>query len=134
MRRSVRRACVSVMLAGILAVAWAAPATATIHDIVASFCSGGNGELNPPGQSKFGAQSFLRALQASGALTLLWGQRPDGTADASAVTFAIDFSRPQVKFSPTGGHFSFTEGGLTVFIPNAVLDHPAFSSCRNLNP
>ena len=87
-------------------------AQATIHPIVASFCAKvaftNPNVLDPPGQTPNSAtldQSDLRALQATGVLTLI--------RDANGnVSFAFDPTLPMVK----DGSF------------------PAFGSCRNLNP
>ena len=90
-------------------------AQATIHPIVASFCAKvaltNPNVLDPPGQTPTNFnpatwdQSDLRALQATGVLTLI--------RDANGnVSFAFDPTLPMVK----DGSF------------------PAFGSCRNLNP
>ena len=69
----------------------AAPAAATIHEIVASFCSGGNGNVFPAVVSpRSGRQSFLRALQASGAVTI----RPN-TPTTGAITLDYNNDAPQ---------------------------------------
>ncbi len=57
------------------------PAEAAIHEIVASHCSFGHrGNVDPPGQIRFGEQSFLRALFATGVYTdVIFGEDPDGS-------------------------------------------------------
>lgn len=129
-----KRLLLPMMLGSLLALWAALPAQAAIHEIVASHCSGqGLQTLDPPGQIRFGEQSFLRALQASGAYTIRFGEEPDGTLNPSAVTVDVDFSRPNVKFSDAGFYFSFVEPelGLTVFIRAGIPDHPAFEHCSN---
>lgn len=129
-----RRFLLPAILGSLLALSAAVPTQAAIHEIVASWCSGqGLQTLDPPGQIRFGEQSFLRALQASGAYTVRFGEEPDGTVNPSAVTVDIDFSRPNVKFSDAGFYFSFVEPelGLTVYIRAGFPDHPAFAHCPN---
>ncbi|WP_410967159.1 hypothetical protein, partial [Salmonella sp. SAL4436] len=68
--------------------------------------------------------------------TIRFGEEPDGTPNAGAVTVDIDFDRPNSKFSSAGGYFSFVdpETGLTVYIQAGFPDHPAFDHCAKLNP
>lgn len=63
-----------VMLALVAALARPAPASAGIHEIVASFCSG-QPVQDPPGQFNTKGNSFLRALQASGVYFFRAGSR-----------------------------------------------------------
>ena len=128
-----RRFLFPAILGSLLALSVAAPGQAAVHEIVASWCSGQFQTLDPPGQIRFGEQSFLRALQASGAYTIRFGEEPDGTPNPGAVTVDIDFSRPNVKFSDAGFYFSFEdpETGLLVFVRAGVPDHSAFDNCPN---
>lgn len=128
-----RRFLLPAILGSLLALTVAVPSQAAVHEIVASWCSGQFQTLDPPGQIRFGEQSFLRALQASGAYTIRFGEEPDGTLNPDAVTVDVDFSRPQVKFSDAGFYFSFVEPelGLTVYIRAGIPDHPAFENCPN---
>jgi hypothetical protein len=107
-----------VLLAGM-----ALPASATIHEIVASFCSGGNSNVFPPGQSAFGRNSFLRALQASGAVTI----RTD-TPTAGAITIDYNNDAPAGKFVGNDEFFEVIPG---VFIEVLDPDHAAFDHCTN---
>jgi hypothetical protein len=129
-----KRLLLPAILGSLLAITAAIPAQAAIHEIVGSHCSGqGLRTLDPPGQVRFGEQSFLRALQASGVYTIRFGEEPDGTLNPGAVTVDVDFTRPNVKFADAGFYFSFVEPelGLTVFIRAGVPDHPAFANCPN---
>ena len=113
--------------AGLLAVAamfaMVAPASATIHEIVASFCSGGNGNVFPAGQSAFGSNSFLRALQASGAVTVL-----PNTPTAGAITIDYNNDAPAGKFTGSNVFFEVIPG---VWIEVLAPDHAAFDHCTN---
>jgi hypothetical protein len=101
----------------------ATPTSATIHELVASFCSGGSGNVFPPGQSDFAKASFLRALQASGAVTIL----PD-TPTAGAITLDYNNEAPAGKFS---GSDVFIEAIPGVWIEVLAPDHAAFDHCTN---
>ena len=132
MRRP-RRMLTALGLAGALALATVAPASAAIHEIVASFCSGGSGNLDPGGQTRFGERSFLRALQASGLYSIEFGAvpagQPDPLPDTLPVTVDVDYSRPNSKFADAGGWLVFPAEGLTVYLRAGVPDHPAFDHC-----
>lgn len=101
----------------------ALPASATIHEIVASFCSGGNGNVFPPGQSAFGTPHFLRALQASGAVTI----RTD-TPTPGAITVDYNNDAPAGKFIGNDVFFEVIPG---FWIEVLEPDHAAFDHCTN---
>ena len=113
----------SALLAGALVLAMVAPASATIHEMVASFCSGGKGNVFPPGQSNFGSTSFLRALQASGTVTVL----PD-TPTPGAITIDYNEDSKAGKFSGDDVFFEVIPG---IWIEVLEPDHPAFEHCTN---
>ena len=129
-----RRLLLASVLGALLAMSAAVPAQAAVHELVASWCSGqGERTLDPPGQIRFGEQSFLRALQASGLYTIRFGEEPDGTPNPTAVTVDVDYSRPNSKFDDAGFYFSFVdpEMGLTIYIRAGIPNHPAFDGCPN---
>jgi hypothetical protein len=126
-----RRVSLAFTLASMLTLALALPAHGAIHELVASWCSGQFHTLDPAGQLRFGEQSFLRALQASGVYTIRFGEEPDGTPNPDAVTVDADFSRPNSKFDDAGFYFSFVDQGLTIFIRAGIPNHPAFDNCPN---
>jgi hypothetical protein len=113
----------ATLLATALVVGLVAPASATIHELVASFCSGGQGNVFPPGQSTAGTQSFLRALQASGTVTVY----PD-TPTAGAITVDYNEDSPAGKFSGNEVFFEVVPG---VWIEVLEPDHLAFDHCTN---
>ena len=118
-----RRVLRATALATVLVAGMTAPATAAIHEIVASFCSGGNGNVFPGGQSAFGTQSFLRALQASGAVTIL-----PNTPTAGAITIDYNNDAPNGKFTGNDVFFEVIPG---VWIEVLEPDHASFDHCTN---
>jgi len=129
----IRRVLLAGVLGSLLAMSAAIPAQAAIHELVASWCSGQFHVLDPHGQVRFGEQSFLRALQASGLYTIRFGEEPDGTPNETAVTVDVDYSRPNSKFDDAGFYFSFVdpELGLTIYVRAGNPNHPAFENCPN---
>lgn len=113
----------AAVLAASLIVATVAPASATIHEIVASFCSGGNGNVFPPGQSDFSKKSLLRAVQASGAVTL----RPN-TPVVGEITLDYNNDARNGKFA---GNDFFVEAIPGVWVEVLEPDHAAFDHCVN---
>jgi hypothetical protein len=111
----------ATLLAAAALVGTVAPASATIHELVASFCSGGNSNVFPPGQSAFGSASFLRALQASGTVTVLVD-----TPTAGAITIDYNNDSPAGKFQGDDVFFEVIPG---VWIEVIEPDHPAFDHC-----
>ena len=126
-----RRFVLAGVLGSLLALTAAIPAQAAIHELVASWCSGQFQVLDPQGQIRYGEQSFLRALQASGLYTIRFGEEPDGTPNEAAVTVDVDYSRPNSKFDDAGFYFSFVdpELGLTIYVRAGIPNHPAFEQC-----
>ena len=112
----------SVLAAGLL-IGTVAPASATIHEIVASFCSGGKGNVFPPGQSAFGTTSFLRALQATGAVTIL-----TDVPTAGAIT--IDYNNDSTAGKFTGNDV-FVEAVPGIWVEVLDPDHASFDHCTN---
>jgi hypothetical protein len=104
-------------------LALVAPASATIHEIVGSFCSGGNSNVFPGGQSDFAKNSFLRALQASGAVTVL-----PNTPTAGAITLDYNDDARAGKFT---GSDVFVEAIPGVWVEVVEPDHAAFDHCTN---
>jgi hypothetical protein len=118
-----RTAFAATVLAAAVLVGMVAPASATIHELVGSWCSGGHGNVFPPGQSNPGTQSFLRALQASGTVTVY----PD-TPTPGAITVDYNEDSPAGKFSANEVFFEVVPG---VWIEVLEPDHPAFDHCTN---
>ena len=123
MKVNPRRSIAAALLASGLILGMVAPASATIHELVASFCSGGNSNVFPPGQSAFGSQSFLRALQASGTVTVL-----ANTPTAGAITIDYNNDSRAGKFS---GNNIFVQAIPRVWVEVLEPDHAAFDHCTN---
>jgi hypothetical protein len=97
-----------------LAVVWAvlgstSTANATIHEIVAAYCSGGgvgvigdDGHLEPPGVGK--EPAFANPVEKSG-----------------AVEFPVVTDKPNVKFE---------EGSNIFALNNSNVSHPSAEHCR----
>ena len=113
----------AIFFASVALVGMTAPASGTIHEIVASFCSGGNSNVFPGGQSDFSKTSFLRALQASGAVTIL-----PNTPTAGAITLDYNNDARAGKFT---GNNVFVEAIPGVWIEVLTPDHAAFDHCTN---
>lgn len=115
------------------------PAPAAIHEIVSSHCAGHDlpnnmAHVDPPGQIRFGEQSFLRALLATGVYDEpIFGADPDGNP-GPYVTIVVN-DHPSNKFSWDGetyDEFFAADLGVTVFIPALVPDHPSLANCHHL--
>jgi hypothetical protein len=112
-RRITVMVAVTVMTLGALS----GPAAATVHEITAAYCSGGNvgnfegNAVNPPGLGTFGSKSFARPVLASGAV--------DGT------TFTTT-DRPQVKVLPD-------QFAPTLTLTADTIDHPS-EHCAAMRP
>jgi hypothetical protein len=123
MKRRGRARIAATVLACTALLATVAPASATIHEIVASFCSGGNSNVFPAGQSAFGRTSFLRALQATGAVTII-----PNTPTTGAITLDYNNDAPAGKFE---GHDVFVEAVPGIWVEVLEADHAAFDRCTN---
>ena len=127
------------MLVGVLAL----PAPAAIHELVGSHCNGFHDpetapnelkHLDPPGQVRFGEQSFLRALLATGIYDEpTFGVNPDGIP-GPFVTIVVN-DHPANKFSWDGTSYMeifVPDLGITAFIPDIEPDHPSLENCHRL--
>lgn len=132
-----RKLLLTALLAGLMAFGAASPASATIHDIVASFCSGQHVQ-DPPGltgQSNPKAGNFAKPLFATGVVSLVPFDS-DGVGGPDAWLVDIDDSHPASKVETTGdvdGPIPGAgPGGLDLYFEETVLSHPAFDNCPNL--
>ena len=105
------------------------PAQATVHEIVAQWCSG-HEELGPPGISDPSKGNFAQPLRAAGIVIEI----RDEVTETVLITF--DYSHPAVKVQSSGViiPIGVDEEGFTVLLdliePNP--DFPAFQQCRAL--
>jgi len=91
-----RNQLLGVIAAVILAIGFSAvPAHATVHEIVAQWCSG-HDELNPPGITREGSKNFAQPLNAAKVVVT--------TVDpvAGVILISFDYDHPAVKVQPTG--------------------------------
>jgi hypothetical protein len=113
---------VAVVSFAAAAFVFVVPSGATVHEIVAQWCSG-QAELEPAGISDPAKKNFARPLVASGIATMV----EDG-AGPGTVLIQFDFDHPAIKIVPLG--FNVNLGG-PVWI-NAWTtddDFPAFRNC-----
>lgn len=121
---------VGTMAAVILAVAvWSVPAHATVHEIVAQWCSG-HEPLEPAGLSRPGSKNFAQPLNAARVVIEI----VDPIAKTVFVTF--DYDHPAIKVRSTGQRIQIgtTPEGFTVFLDVIEPDpnFPAFRHCPGL--
>lgn len=107
-------------------------AEASIHEIIAALCRSGGEEVEPHGQNKMDdSASFLRALQASGFLTI-------DDSDPTKVVLNFDPTVPNSKFVSIGFDVVIPDGiapGVDLVLSPGVRpdpNFPAHSHCRNL--
>ena len=105
------------------------PVHATVHEIVAQWCSG-HEELGPPGISDPEKENFARPLQAAGVVI----EVRDEVAETVLITF--DYDHPAVKVQSSGIviPIGVDEEGFTVLLDliEPDPDFPAFQQCRAL--
>lgn len=119
-----------VIVAGIVAFGLTTvPAHATVHEIVAQWCSG-QPELEPPGISDDSKRNFAQPLNAAGVVITI----VDPVAKTVLITF--DYDHPAVKVESTGSTIQIgtTPDGFAVLLdviePNP--NFPAFRHCPAL--
>ncbi|MGC5584550.1 hypothetical protein [Ornithinimicrobium sp. W1665] len=135
MNRSLRKylaASAALAVAPAAMIMTAAPASATVHEIVGQWCSG-QGELSPPGISGGSkADNFAKPLQASG---FIGGLAPHN--DGMRIVFNYD--QPNSKVMGTGvfveiGTVPTPEGTVPLYLEliEPDPDFPAFRHCPKL--
>lgn len=124
-----RRAISIAVLTALAVVTFAAPASATVHEITGMFCSDGNGDYTPAGitgGSK--ADNFAKPLFATGFIESVASYAGDGV-HGSGILITFDFDHPASKLSPHPTLATFYVGNgiyLTAFVLDA--DH-GFTHC-----
>ncbi|HEX6322319.1 MAG TPA: hypothetical protein VFZ36_01235 [Vicinamibacterales bacterium] len=116
----------AAVMAGVL---WAVPAEATVHEIVAQWCSGQD-SLNPPGVSKPGSKNFAQPIEATGMLQTTF----DPVLGAIVVSFDFDHPASKVQSSGVLVQIGMTEEGVPILldVPEPDPDFPAFGRCPRL--
>ena len=126
----IRTHAVGVVAAVVLAIGLSSvPAHATVHEIVAQWCSGQD-ELNPPGISGGSrADNFARPLNAIGVINVT----VDQSLGIILISFNYDHQAVKVQSS---GEFEVIGmmGDLVVLldVPEPDPDFPAFQRCPRL--
>jgi hypothetical protein len=126
----ISRQAVGVVIAAVLAVGfWTVPAHATVHEIVAQWCSG-HDELAPPGISDPEKRTFARPLNAMGVVL------QEFIPSLNIVLVTFDYDHPAVKVQSSGilVPIGVTEEGVPVMpdLPEPNPDFPAFQHCPRL--
>ena len=105
------------------------PAHATVHEIVAQWCSG-HEELGPPGISDPSKRNFARPLRAAGIVLEIRDE------DARTVLVTFDYDHPAVKVQSSGITIPIgvDDDGFTVLLDliEPDPDFPAFRQCTAL--
>ena len=126
--RRVVIALIGLALTAAATVVPAAPANATIHEIVAQWCAG-KGELEPPGIQD--GKNFAQPVNANGFVgPLVPFVGPNGPGQL--ITFNYD--RPMAKVLGTGVFVNVAPSGPPLYIELLRLDptFPAFRHCPKL--
>ena len=132
MKRLVLRALVVAAATGGIVFAQIAPASATVHEIVAQWCSrgaSGKDDLNPKGISDPTKRNFAQPLNASGFVTDQVVTIPEG------LLVVFNYDNPNVKVVPTGDLIQIGQiDGTPLFIQEITPDSSfaAFQHCPNL--
>lgn len=124
----------SGLLASIFVIAFvitpAAPANATIHEIVAQWCAG-KGELQPPGIQSGG--NFAQPVIANGFVGPVIAFDPPGAQPpGNLITF--NYGVPSAKVVGTGTYINVAPTGTPLYVEIITLDpsFPAFAHCPRL--
>lgn len=118
-----------VVAAGLAMLLHAVPAEAVVHEIVAAWCSGQ--ELEPPGLSEPGKQSFARPVNANG---FVGPAVFNAALGGLLVTFNYDHPASKVQGTGMFVQIGATPGGTPIFIELVEPDSnfPAFQHCPRL--
>lgn len=127
-----RRITLAVVLSAMAALAFALPASATVHEITGMFCAGEHGNHFPPGLSGGSqADNFAKPLFATGFVESVEPYAGDGT-NGPGVLITFDFEHPASKLAPHPTLTTFFVGGGT-YISAFVLDSShGFANCVRL--
>jgi hypothetical protein len=126
----IRKQLFGIGVAVVLALGLSAvPAHATVHEIVAQWCSGQD-PLEPHGVSRDGSKNFAQPLRATRVLIMT----VDPVAETVLITF--DYNHPAVKVQSSGLTIPIgeTPDGFTLLldVPEPNPDFPAFRHCPAL--
>ena len=125
MRRSVTRLLIAAAAALMATTMTAPPASATVHEIVAQWCSG-HDPLGPPGISDPTKGNFAQPLNANGFIGPLV---PFDGPDGPGLLITFNFDHPASKVVGTGEFFAVgaTPDGTPLYI-QGIVPNPAFAA------
>jgi hypothetical protein len=127
-----RRAVSVAILTCLTLLAFAAPASATVHEITGMFCAGEHGNHFPPGLSGgSSADNFANPLFATGFVESVEPYAGDGV-NGPGVLISFDFDNPASKLAPHPTLDTFFVGDGT-YISAFVFDSShGFTNCVEL--
>ena len=127
-----RRVTLALLLSALAAMAFAMPASATVHEITGMFCAGEHGNHFPPGLSGgSNADNFAKPLFATGFVESAEPYAGDGVnGPGMLITFDLDHPASKLAPHPTLETFFFGDG---TYVTAFVLDSShGFSNCKEL--
>jgi hypothetical protein len=125
-----KRRVLAILLATLAVLAFAAPASATVHEITGMFCAGEHGNHFPPGLSGgSNADNFGNPLFATGFVESVTPFAGDGV-NGPGVLITFDFDHPASKLAPHPTEDVFFVGDGT-YISAFVLEGP-YTNCIEL--
>ncbi len=124
-----RRVTLALVLSAMAALAFAMPASATVHEITGMFCAGEHGNHFPAGLSGgSNADNFAQPLFATGFVESVDPYAGDGV-NGAGVLITFDFDHPASKLAPHPTLDTLYVGGGT-YISAFVLDSShGFTNC-----
>ena len=127
-----KRLTLALVLSVIAAMAFAMPASATVHEITGMFCAGEHGNHFPPGLSGGSkGDNFAKPLFATGFVESVGPYAGDGV-NGPGVLITFDFDHPASKLAPHPTLSTFFVGDGT-YISAFVLDSShGFMNCVTL--
>jgi hypothetical protein len=130
MRRLVLFVLISVSFSA-LGAGVAAPASASIHEIVGQWCAG-HGELLPPGIQT--GDNFAQPVMSNGFVGPVVPFDPPGAQPAGNL-IKFNYDVPSSKVVGTGTYFNIAPTGTPLYLEVIALDpdFPAFQNCPRLS-
>ena len=108
-----KRFTLALVLSAMAAMAFAMPASATVHEITGMFCAGEHGNHFPPGLSGGSkGDNFAKPLFATGFVESVEPYAGDGV-NGPGVLITFDFDHPASKLAPHPTLVTFFVGGGT---------------------
>ena len=124
-------ALLGLALAGAATIVPAAPANATIHEIVAQWCAG-KGELKPPGIQD--GKNFAQPVFSNGFIGPVVPFDPPGAQPAGQL-ITFNYDSPSAKVVGTGVYVNIGDPAAPLYVEVIALDtsFAAFRNCPHLS-